>query len=222
MKRMDTKGYVLLCSKVSERSQGSCRAGRVLEIRSHLAASLEFSQGSYAKNWGELWEEKGLVSLTCQIRCPRWLFKVCHVMPSGSLGRDTRLGDTRGTETKTVFWAPASTSSELLLWGPCPYLTTSYLLFSSIGLHQNLKLQVGTIKNLTHKHEDPSLSPSALQKTKKKPPTTARVWWCLSTIPKLKGWTQENILRALSQSTQSDTFQVQWDILSQINKQTNK
>lgn len=138
------------------------------------------------------------------------------------LGRDTRLGDTRGTETKTVFWAPASTSSELLLWGPCPYLTTSQLLFSSIGLHQNLKLQVGTIKNLTHKHEDPSLSPSALQKTKKKPPTTARVWWCLSTIPKLKGWTQENILRALSQSTQSDTFQVQWDVLSQINKQINK
>lgn len=92
----------------------------------------------------------------------------------------------RETETK-IFRAPASTSSELLLWGPCPYLTTSCLLFSSIGLHQNLKLQVGMIKNLIHRHEDPSLSPSALQKTKKKPLTTAQVWWCLSTIPELKG-----------------------------------
>lgn len=46
---MDPKGYVFLCSKVRERSQSSCRAGRVLEIGSHLAASLEFSRGVMPK-----------------------------------------------------------------------------------------------------------------------------------------------------------------------------
>lgn len=131
-------------------------------------------------------------------------------MSSGSLGRDTHLGDARETEIKTVFWAPANTSSELLLWGPYPYLTTSYLLFSSIGLHQNLKLQVGTIKNLTHKHEDPSLSPQCSPKNEKETTDHNTGMVVFVHNPRAEGVnTGEEILRALSQSTHRDTLQVQ-------------